>query len=143
MGSSLKYLRLFEDRLENLIRLHELGLTDAIDLSGSGIEELPAGLTRVRGSLILRGCAQLRGLPDGLEVGGSLYLEGCTALRSLPQGLQVGGSLFLTDCFRLRSLPDGLKVGHSLWLGGSGISATVSPFFDLPPDLQVGQQIFR
>jgi hypothetical protein len=139
----MKYLRLFEDRLENLIRLHDLGLTDFIDLSGSGIVELPAELKRVRGSLILRGCTELRGLPDGLRVGGSLYLEGCTALRSLPDGLEVGGSLFLNDCFRLRSLPDGLVVGHSLWLNGSGVSATISPFFDLPPDLKVGQQIFR
>lgn len=143
MKSNLKYLQLFEDRAESLKRLHDLGFVDSIDLSESDIEELPTSLTRVRGSLILRGCTELRGLPDGLKVGGSLYLEGCTGLRSLPAGLTVGRSLFLNDCFRLRSLPDGLKVGHSLWLKGSGISATVSPFFDLPPDLQVGQQIFR
>ena len=139
----MKYLRLFEDRVENLIRLHDLGLSDSIDLSGSGIEELPAGLKRVRGSLILRGCTKLQGLPQGLKVGGSLYLEDCYGLRSLPDGLEVGGSLFLNDCFRLRSLPDGLKVGGSLWLKGSGISITASPWSELPTDLEVGQQIFR
>lgn len=143
INNSMKYLRLFEDRLENLIRLNDLGLMDTIDLSGSDIVELPAELKRVRGSLILKGCTKLESLPDGLRVDGSLYLEDCYGLRSLPDGLQVGGSLFLNDCIRLRSLPDGLKVGHSLWLKGSGISATASPFFDLPPDLQVGQQIFR
>jgi hypothetical protein len=132
----MKYLQLFEDRAENLVRLHNLGLADSIDLSGSDIERLPDDLQRVKGSLILRDCAQLESLPDGLKVGGSLYLEGCTGLRSLPDGLQVGHSLFLNDCFRLRSLPDGLKVGHSLWLGGSGV-------FGIPEDLAVGQQIFR
>jgi hypothetical protein len=132
----MKYLQLFEDRVESLKKLHDLGLVDSIDLSGSGIERLPDDLQRVKGSLILRDCAQLESLPDGLKVGGSLYLEGCTGLRILPVGLEVGHSLFLEGCIRLRSLPDGLKVGHSLWLGGSGV-------FDLPTDLRVGQQIFR
>ena len=151
----MKYLQLFEDRLESLKKLVNLGLLDeasaallkaldwikagsvgSLDLSGSGIASLPDELQRVEGSLILRGCTRLTSLPAGLRVGGSLYLEGCTGLRSLPAGLEVGCSLFLNDCFRLRSLPDGLQVGHSLWLGGSGV-------FDLPTDLRVGQQIFR
>lgn len=134
LKSNLKYLQLFEDRVESLKKLHDLGLADSIDLSGSDIEELPAGLTMVRGSLILRGCTKLESLPDGLRVGGSLYLEDCTELRSLPEGLEVGGSLYLNGCIRLRRLPFGLKVGHSLWLKGSGV-------FGRPEDLQVGQQI--
>jgi hypothetical protein len=127
---------LHEDRAESLKKLHDLGLVDSIDLSGSDFEELPASLTRVKGSLILRDCTKLESLPEGLKVGGSLYLEGCTELRSLPEGLEVGRSLYLNDCIRLRRLPFGLKVGHSLWLKGSGV-------FGRPEDLQVGHQIFR
>jgi len=149
----MKYLQLFEDRLESLRALVQLGLTDdaskalvkaidyiiagsegSLNLEGSDIVSLPDGL-KVGGTLILRGCTELKSLPDGLQVGGSLYLEGCSGLKSLPDGLQVGGALFLNDCKRLRSLPAGLRVGTSLFLSGTGIQ-------DLPPDLEVGDQIF-
>ena len=150
----LKYVQLFEDRLESLKKLLQLGLVDdataallkaidwmeagsvgSLDLSESDIGSLPDGL-QVEGSLFLRGCTRLVSLPAGLEVGRSLYLEGCTGLTSLPDGLEVGHSLYLDNCLRLRRLPNGLKVGHTLWLRGSGI-------FDLPEDLVVGQSIIK
>lgn len=150
---TLKYIKLFEDRLESLRALVKLGLADnatkglvkaldymiagsegSLNLEGSDIVSLPDGL-QVGGSLILRRCTELKSLPAGLVVGGSLYLEGCTELKSLPDGLQVGGSLFLNDCRRLRSLPNGLRVKYSIFLNGSSVQ-------DLPPDLEVGGQIF-
>jgi hypothetical protein len=149
----MKYIKLFEDRLESLRELAQLGLLDnatkglvkaldymiagskgSLNLEGSDIITLPDGL-QVEGSLILRGCTELKSLPDGLRVGGSLYLEDCKGLKSLPDGLQVGGTLFLDDCTRLRYLPAGLKVGRSLFLRGTGIQ-------DIPPDTEVGDQIF-
>ena len=149
----LKYIKLFEDRLESLRALVQFGLADngseglikaidymiagsvgSLNLEGSDTISLPDGL-QVEGSLILRNCTELKSLPDGLVVGGSLYLEGCTELKSLPDGLQVGGSLFLNGCTRLRSLPGGLRVKHSLFLNGSGVQ-------DLPPDLEVGAHVF-
>jgi len=149
----LKYVQLFEERLESLRQLVSLGLADnsteglvkaldymiagsegSLNLEGSDIVSLPDGL-QVGGSLILRSCTGLTSLPAGLVVGGSLYLEGCTDLTRLPDGLQVGGSLFVNNCTRLRSLPNGLRVKHSIFLKGSGVQ-------DLPPDLEVGDHIF-
>jgi hypothetical protein len=149
----LKYIKLFEDRLESLRALVQLGLADdaskalvkaldymiagsegSLNLEGSDIVSLPDGL-QVGGSLILRDCKELKSLPDGLVVGGSLYLEGCTGLTRLPDGLRVGSSLFLNYCTRLRSLPDGLRVGRSLFLNGTGVQA-------LPADIEVGDSVF-
>jgi hypothetical protein len=150
---TLKYIKLFEDRLESLRELVKLGLSDnateglvkaldymiagskgSLNLEGSDIITLPDGL-QVGGSLILRDCTKLKSLPDGLVVGGSLYLEGCRGLTSLPNRLQVGGTLFLNDCTRLRYLPNRLKVGRSLFLRGTGIQA-------IPSDAEVGDNIF-
>ena len=149
----LKYLKLFEDRLESLRELVKLGLSDnateglvkaldymiagsegSLNLEGSDVITLPDGL-KVGGTLSLRGCTELKSLPDGLTVGGSLYLEDCKGLKSLPDGLQVGGTLFLNDCKRLRHLPAGLRVGRSLFIPGTGIQ-------DIPPDIKVGDNIF-
>jgi hypothetical protein len=149
----LKHLQLFEDRLESLRALVQLGLADdaskalvkaldymiagsegSLNLEGSDIVSLPDGL-KVGATLVLRGCTELKSLPDGLVVGGSLYLEGCTSLTRLPDGLRVGGSLFVTGCKRLRSLPNGLKVERSLFLQGSAVQA-------IPPDIEVGDNIF-
>jgi hypothetical protein len=64
-----------------------------LDLSGTPIESLPAGL-QVVGNLYLSD-SKIQSLPAGLRVGGYLYLSG-TSIKSLPQGLRVGGGLDLS-----------------------------------------------
>lgn len=99
-----------------------------LDLRGSGIRTLPAGL-RVEYKLDLQDCRRLEELPKGLKVG-SLVLRGCSALRTLPEGLDVYfldiqgcarlegwprrtririGRLNASGCTRLTSLPGGLR----------------------------------
>jgi hypothetical protein len=99
-----------------------------LDLRGSGIRILPAGL-EVEYKLDLQDCRHLEELPEGLKVG-SLVLRGCTALRALPEGLDVYfldlqgctqlqgwprrahiriGRLNASGCTRLTSLPAGLR----------------------------------
>lgn len=102
----MKHLQLFEDRLESLKRLVNLGLadnlpqeirdylagpgTDDLDLRGTEIRELPAGL-EVGGSLALS-YTRIKSLPAGLRVGRDLYLNG-TRIKELPADLQVGGKI--------------------------------------------------
>jgi hypothetical protein len=107
MKRNLKYLQLFENRSKSLKRLVELGLedknlpqeirdylagpgTDDLDLRGTEIRELPAGL-EVGGSLALS-YTRIKSLPAGLRIGGSLYLNG-TRIKELPADLQVGGKI--------------------------------------------------
>src|ERR1035441_3670526 len=76
-----------------LDRLKKYG--GSLDLSGTAVKELPAGLTSIGGSLDLSGTA-VKELPAGLtSIGGSLNLSG-TAVKELPAGLtSIGGSLNL------------------------------------------------
>ncbi len=98
-----------------------------LDLSGTPITSLPAGLT-VGGWLDLHG-TQIRELPDGLTVGGNFYLSG-TQIKKLPAGLTVGGNLYLRGT-PVTSLPEGLTVGGGLYLSGTQIR-------ELPAGLTVG-----
>ena len=136
----MKYLQLFEERLESLRQLAELGLLSETDLkileyieAGSqgslslkwrdDLVEIPDALKRVGGALDLSECASLERLPDGLEVEKFLDLNHCTRLKRLPMGLRVGRSLVLIGCTGLRSLPDDLEVGGDIWLFGSGVQS--------------------
>ena len=110
-----------------------------LDLSGSGLRELPAGI-RVDNRLDLSDCRQLERLPDQLQPG-SLVLRNCTALQQLPEGLDVSfldisgctglrdwpatgnisvGRLDASGCTRLRSLPRWLTNIAQLNLSGCG-----------------------
>ena len=136
MKPGLKYLQLFEDRLESLRKLVDLGLADEATekifrymekgrkddlwLSRTGITGLPDGL-EVGGDLFLDGCDRLQSLPEDLQVRGLLSLEGCISLTHLPDGLRVGGSLYLNECTGLTRLPENLWVGEWLHLTDSGI----------------------
>ena len=123
----LKYLQLFEDRLESLRKLVELGLadpdtlmvldymagpmTDSLYLEDSAIETLPDGL-RVGGGLYLSG-SQIKTLPDDLAIAGDLDLED-TTIETLPARLWVIGDLFLSQS-AIKSLPDDLSVGGKIY----------------------------
>lgn len=69
----LKYVQLFEDRLESLKKLLQLGLVDGH-------------------SLYLDNCLRLRRLPNGLKVGHTLWLRG-SSIFDLPEDLVVGQSI--------------------------------------------------
>lgn len=86
-------------------------------LEGSGITELPEGLT-VHGSLDLTN-TQLPRLPEHLTVVEDLNLTGVSILQ-LPETLSVGGHILAGDS-RLASLPDGLHVHGALVLSNTHI----------------------
>ena len=71
--------------------ISEVSVGGWLDLSGTGITELPAGMT-VGGSLDLSG-TQITALPDGLTVGGWLYLSR-TGITELPADLKVDGEIY-------------------------------------------------
>ena len=98
-----------------------------LDLRDTGITQLPEGLT-VGGYLDLRGTG-ITQLPEGLTVGGNLDLKG-TGITQLPEGLTVGDNLDLRDT-GITQLPEGLTVGGNLDLEGTGIT-------QLPEGLTVG-----
>lgn len=123
----MKYLQLFEDRLESLKKLAELGLVDRDTLK---VLDYMAG--PMTGSLDLEDSA-LETLPDGLVVGGNLFLNG-SQIRTLPDGLVIAGDLDLEET-RLETLPARLRVGKDLFLSQSSIKS-------LPDDLTVGGKIY-
>jgi hypothetical protein len=104
-----------------------LRVSGHLDLSGTAVTRLPAGLTV--DSLDLSDCAALRALPPDLTVR-RLTLSRCpaaealppgfhcyelemreTAITTLPPGLQVDYRLDLEGSYALTELPRGLKVG--------------------------------
>lgn len=112
------------------------------------LESLPAGLTC--GSLSLRGCAFLDGLPEqistwfldvsdcprfshwptqGVICNGNVRLRNCVEIRSLPTWLGPLGQLDVAGCVNLRQLPDGLRVSAWIDIGGSSIT-------ELPTSMQ-------
>ena len=100
-----------------------------LDLSGSGITELPADLC-VESSLVLRDCKKLASLPDGLCTG-TLDLQNCTQLTALPKRLNVW-FLNLRGCQGLQSLPDDAHVQY-----GSLCIAGCSQLTELPKSLKL------
>lgn len=121
-----KYVKLFEDHLENLQKLSSLGLLD-----DDGQKVLDYIRDEMRGDLRLKG-SSITSLPDDLTVGGALDLRD-TGIQSLPDDLTVGDSLYLSRT-QIQSLPSGLKVGRDLYLNET-------PIQELPHDLQVGGEI--
>ena len=127
-----------ETEFEVLQSLHKLGLVDSseliaykyiisgstgvLDLSGTPIQSLPAGLTVGR-SLYLRD-TQIAELPDGLKVGGGLDLRD-TPITELPAGLRVDGGLDLLGT-PIAELPADLSVGRFLDLRGTPIAKKYS-----------------
>ncbi len=102
-----------------------------LDLSGTSIQELPAGI-KVRSRLRLDNCKKLERLPTGLSCG-SLSIRGCAFLERLPEQLSTwflnasdcprlsewpqeasirNGNVSLRNCLEIRSLPS--------WLGPLG-----------------------
>jgi hypothetical protein len=80
---------------------------DELNLSGTAVEELPAGL-RVALRLEANQCQRLKRLPDGLKVG-VLSLRECPALETLPAGLDVS-FLDVSACVSLKALPDDIRI---------------------------------
>lgn len=78
-----------------------------LNVSGTAIEELPAGL-RVALRLEANQCQRLKRLPAGLKVG-VLSLRECPALEALPAGLDVS-FLDVSGCVSLEALPDDLRI---------------------------------
>lgn len=74
----------------------------SLDLAGSDVETLPAGIS-VQFGLNLRGCHRLRELPEGLRAG-SIDLRDCPGLERLPEGLTTS-FLDISDCFQLDGWP--------------------------------------
>jgi hypothetical protein len=79
-----------ETEFEVLQSLHKLGLVEDSELIVH--KYIISGST---GDLELEG-TPITELPAGLRVGGSLYLHG-TSITELPAGLRVGGNLDLRD----------------------------------------------
>jgi hypothetical protein len=64
---------------------------EGIYLEGTPIDQLPEGM-KVEGPLVLTGCANLRALPERLEVWGDLVIEE-TEITTIHPGVTVGGRL--------------------------------------------------
>lgn len=98
-----------------------------LNLSGTSIEELPAGIS-VSHRINLSGCERLVRLPAGLRTG-TLDLSGCTSLRELPENLQAH-FIILDGCRALETWPASAKVslGRVSMRGCSRLTA-------LPPEL--------
>jgi hypothetical protein len=82
-------------------------VANELNVSGTAIEELPAGL-RVALRLEANQCQRLKRLPAGLKVG-VLSLRECPSLEALPAGLEVS-FLDLSGCVSLAALPDDLRI---------------------------------
>ncbi len=71
------------------------------------LRELPQGLRL--NSLSLRGCTNLRALPESLHVRFDLVIDGCEGLTVLPENLKAG-SISMRDCTGIEALPEGLDT---------------------------------
>jgi hypothetical protein len=110
-----------------------------LDLSGSTVRALPAGL--VAPSIDLTSCPGLTSLPADLKAR-RICVSGCAELRELPAGLRcyeldasdtrlaslpadlhVENRLDLSGCVDLISLPDGLRVGSLVLRGCTALAA--------------------
>ena len=78
-------------------------------------------------------CANLKKLPDDLEIGGNLDLRRCSALAELPEGLTVDGWLNIDCCSSLRKIPDDLIVKKKIIQPSSGWSPALprTKFFEI------------
>lgn len=79
---------------------------DVLDLSDSGVTELPAGLTCYELNLAR---TAIRSLPMDLQIASRLDLTGCDRLEELPEGLTTG-TLILRGCNALGALPEELDA---------------------------------
>ena len=121
--------RLILDNCQKLTSL-PVGLTaGAISLRGcAALEELPEDLSTW--FLDLTGCTQFRRWPQRARVqGGSLVLRDCTALAGLPPWLGRLAHLDLAGCAMLCEIPDGVEVTGWVDVGGTQIR-------ELPPSLR-------
>jgi Lon protease-like protein len=82
-------------------------VANELNVSGTAIEEFPAGL-RVALRLEADQCERLKRLPAGLKVG-VLSLRECPALETLPARLDVS-FLDVSGCVSLKALPDDLRI---------------------------------
>lgn len=148
--SNCLYLRGLPDRIKcdalivqrtNIARLHgnfdvthQIDASDCRHLNSIGPLEVP--------TLLLRGCAALEGLPEGLKahhldvsrcaklvdlperVAASLRtldVSGCTNLTALPGGLKHLATLSIRGCTKLHSLPDDIQIQDWLDVADSGL----------------------
>jgi hypothetical protein len=96
-----------------------------LDLSRSGIVELPAGI-RVAFRLDLTGCQRLVGLPEDLTVG-TLILRDCLALERLPDRLSCS-FLDLSGCSNISELPSSMHIrGGRLRMAGLRLVQRLPP----------------
>ena len=83
-----------------------------------GIELLLPEVLLVRRDLNLHRCEIDYGMnlipPKSLHVGGNLDVKGCTDLKSLPEDFRVDGSFSIKNCTSLTSLPKELRVRQGM-----------------------------
>ncbi len=84
-------------------------------ISDADLRSLPDDL-QVDGDLELQNCPRLEGLPTGLRVSGDLVIRGCARLRDLPTTMHVGGALKILGRTRLSVFPAGLQIGGDIVL---------------------------
>ncbi|XP_059450982.1 disease resistance protein RPV1-like [Corylus avellana] len=131
---SLEHLDLsFCSRLKNFPEIEcEMECLEVIDLSDSGIEELPSSIGYLVGveDIFLCGCTNLKNLPDSihrLQNLTYLSLRGCTSMKELPSSIGYLGkirTINLSFCKNLMTLPDNINQLLDLIylsLNGSGI----------------------
>lgn len=79
--------------------------------------------------LDLTGCVRLEAWPaNGTIHHGSLILRGCTGVRGLPAWIGRLAQLDLAGCVQLREIPNNISVSSWVDIGGTGIA-------QLPPSL--------
>jgi len=88
-----------------------------LDISGcTAIEAWPRQARVEVGRFAARGCLQLRVLPQWLKSIAQLDLRDCANIRELPEDLQVGSWIDIGGT-RIRSLPPALKDVQLRWRG--------------------------
>jgi hypothetical protein len=99
------------ERLPEGLTCHFLDLTDC-----TGFNEWPARGQIDVGRVTLRGCGQLRNLPNWFGTLSQLDLRDCANLRKLPDGLRVTSWIDIAGT-RVRSLPESLADVPLRWRG--------------------------
>ena len=117
MVNSLGSLKASGCRLLNT--LPNFWSSGTLDISNTLVSELPEGLSRVVGDLILSGSLVTK-LPEDLVIEGDLNISN-TLIKELPKNLVVKGSIIVRSS-ALEEIPAGIVIGGDLILSHSAIS---------------------
>ncbi|MCX6743790.1 MAG: hypothetical protein NT116_06195, partial [Candidatus Parcubacteria bacterium] len=107
------------------------------------LEELPASLTRVDGTILLQGCP-LKKLPEALaHIGGHLDLRE-SRIEDLPDSLTyIGKNIFIGHC-PLKKLPEALAyIGGGLYLEDSQVKKLPAGLTHIGRDLIINNPEFQ